>query len=162
VNGKSAGRQQKEEFTYRFRWDDVIYEPGNITVVTYKNGTEWAVDSKRTVGAAARVGIAADRTTILGDGYDLSFINATVLDSNGDIVPQATNPITFSLSGPGEILSTNNGDPTDLTVFPSLTRNAFSGLALAVVHANPGSSGKLVISAAAEGLKSAQLTLHVG
>jgi len=161
VNGVSAGRLQKEEFTYRFRWDNVTYQPGNVNVVTYKNGTQWAVDSKRTVGNAARLNVTADRTTIQGDGYDLSYVTVEVVDGNGDIVPQATNAITFSISGPGEIISTNNGDPTDLTFFPSPTRNAFSGLALAVVRADPDSSGKLLVTVTANELASAKVALHV-
>ncbi len=38
VNNKSAGRQKKAQYTYRFRWDNVTYEPGELRVVTYKKG----------------------------------------------------------------------------------------------------------------------------
>ncbi|PMD37541.1 glycoside hydrolase family 2 protein [Hyaloscypha variabilis F] len=161
VNGKSAGRIKKAASTYRFRWDTVSYQPGNITVVTYKNGTKWAVDTKRTVGDATKLNITADRNTITGDGYDLSFITVTVVDDNGDVVPRADNAITFSVSGPGEIVSTDNGDPTDMTAFPSTTRKAFSGLALAVVRAIPGSSGQVIVSATAAGLLAVEVELQV-
>ena len=161
VNGKSAGRIKKAASTYRFRWDTVSYQPGNLTVVTYKNGTKWAVDTKRTVGDATKLNITADRNTITGDGYDLSFITVTVVDDNGDVVPRADNVITFSVSGPGEIVSTDNGDPTDMTAFPSTTRKAFSGLALAVVRAIPGSSGQVIVSATAAGLLAVEVELQV-
>jgi beta-galactosidase len=161
VNGKSAGRLKKAQYTYRFRWDSVSYQPGELRVVTYKNGVQWAVDTKKTVGDAARLNLTADRTTIKGDGYDLSFITVAVVDSNGDTVPGANNnSITFSISGPGQIVSTDNGDPTDMTAFPSLTRKVFSGLALAIVRANAGASGKITLSAATTGLSGAQVTLE--
>ena len=160
VNGKSAGRQKKADHSYRFRWDNVTYAPGDLRVVTYKNGSQWAVDTKRTVGDAAKLNMTADRTTIRGDGYDLSFITVAVVDSNGDSVPRANNAIKFSLSGPGQIVSTDNGDPTDMTAFPSLTRKAFSGFALAIVRTNQGASGQITVSASATGLTGAQIHIQ--
>jgi beta-galactosidase len=76
-------------------------------------------------------------------------------------VPRADNVITFSVSVPGEVVSTDNGDPTDMTAFPSTTRKAFSGLALAVVRAIPGSSGQVIVSASAAGLLAAEMELQV-
>ncbi|RYC61657.1 hypothetical protein CHU98_g4565 [Xylaria longipes] len=162
VNGKSAGRKTKAEYTYRFRWDDVKYEPGELRVVTYKAGEEWATDTKKTVGAAANLKMTADRTSIAGDGYDLSFITVAVVDGNGDVVPQASNNVTFSITGPGKIVSTDNGNPTDFTVFPSPSRKAFSGLVLSIVRADAGASGDIVVSAASPGLPNTSVTLHAG
>ncbi|KAJ0116362.1 hypothetical protein J7T55_007342 [Diaporthe amygdali] len=159
VNGKSAGRLIKEPLTYRFRWDNVTYSPGDLRVVTYKNGDVWAEATKRTVGPAEGLNATADRTTITADGYDLSYITVAVTDGLGDIVPYASDSITFSISGPGEIVSTDNGSPSDQTPFPSLTRKAFSGLALAVVRTTAGQAGEITVSAAADGLTSAQVTL---
>jgi beta-galactosidase len=161
VNGRSEGRVERERYEYRFRWDEVVYQPGNVSVVVYKEGKEWAVDVKKTVGEARKLEMTADKTQIRADGRDLSFVTVAVADGNGDTVPQASNPITFSVSGPGEIVSTDNGDPADTTVFPSLTRNAFSGLALAVVRANKGASGEITVSASASGLEGAKVTVQV-
>jgi beta-galactosidase len=158
VNGKSVGKQQKTASVYRFRWDNITYQPGDLHAVAYMNGAQWAVDTKKTVDGPTKLNITADRTTIHGDGYDLSYITVSVVDSNGDIVPQASNAVTFSLSGPGEIVATDNGDPTDMTAFPSLTRKAFGGLALAIVRAN--SSGQVLVSAAAVGLAGGQVSLQ--
>lgn len=159
VNGQSAGRLVKEPLTYRFRWDNLTYSPGDLRVVTYKDGDVWAEASRRTVGPAEGLNATADRTTITADGYDLSFITVAVTDGSGDVVPYATDSITFSISGPGEIVSTDNGDPSDQTPFPSLTRKAFSGLALAIVRTKAGQAGEITVSAAAAGLESAQVTL---
>lgn len=159
VNGESVGRQIKKPLTYRFRWDNVTYSPGDLRVVTYKDGDLWAEESKRTVGPTEGLNITADRTTVTADGHDLSFITVAVTDGSGDVVPYAADSITFSISGPGEIVSTDNGDPSDQTPFPSLTRKAFSGLALAIVRTTAGQAGEITVSAAADGLTSAQVTL---
>ncbi|OAF62610.1 hypothetical protein VC83_01319 [Pseudogymnoascus destructans] len=127
VNGKSQGRQKGEAYTYRFRWNDVVYEPGEVYVVTYKNGKEWARDAVRTAAAAAQLKMTADRTAIKNDGLDLSFITVEVVDRKGDFVAQADTSITFSISGPGEIVATDNGDPAEMVSFASKERKAYSG-----------------------------------
>ncbi|KAI1842681.1 hypothetical protein JX266_011143 [Neoarthrinium moseri] len=160
VNGESAGRLVKEELTYRFRWDNVTYSPGDLRVVTYKNGAVWAEATKKTVGDAAALNMTADRDTISADGYDLSFITVAVVDATGDTVPYASNSITFSISGPGEIVSTDNGSPIDQTPFPSLTRNAFSGLALAIVRTRAGEQGVITVSATADGLAGGEVVIE--
>lgn len=161
LNGKSQGRQKKAQYTYRFRWDKVTYQPGEVRVTTYMNGTEWANATIRTTGKATQIRLTAyrDRTALKADGNDLSFITAAVVDDNGDVVPQANNGLTFSLSGPGEIVTTDNGDPTDMTPFPSKDRKAFNGLALVIVRANSGGSGPITVTAAATGLQSGTILL---
>ena len=160
VNGVSAGRKKKDEFEYRLRWDDVVYQPGSVRVVSYKDGKEWATASHVTVGGATALNMTADRTSITGDGYDLSFISVAVVDADGNMVPMASDAITFEVtSGPGEIVSTDNGDPTDMVPFPSKTRKAFSGLALAIVRSEMGGQGDIVVQAKAEGLKGGKVIL---
>lgn len=161
LNGQSQGRISKGQFEYRFRWDDVVYQPGEVHVVTYKNGQEWANDTVKTIGSAAGLELSPDRQIISGDGIDLSFITVSVIDANGNVVPRADNAITFTIDGPGQIIATDNGYPADLTPFPSLTRNAFSGLALAIVRADSGASGGLKITATAQGLSGAQTTIQL-
>ncbi|EPE03301.1 glycoside hydrolase family 2 protein [Ophiostoma piceae UAMH 11346] len=160
VNGKSAGRLQGSESVYRFRWDNVTYSPGELHVVTYKDGKEWATDTVKTVGKPARLVLTADRTAIKGDGDDLSFISVAVVDAEGNTVPQASNAITFSAAGAGEIVATDNGDPTDMTVFQDPTRKAFNGLALAIVRAKPSVYGRTIeVTAKAAGLTGAKVVL---
>ena len=152
INGKSQGRKKKGAGEYRIRWDSATYQPGNISVVAYKNGAQWATDSRRTVDTPTKLNVTADRTTISGDGNDLSFVSVAVTDNTGDVAPLAMNSIAFSISGPGKIVTTDNGNPTDMTVFQSLTRTAFNGRALAIVRANPGATGKITVTASASGL----------
>jgi len=156
VNGKSQGRQKKAPFAYRLRWDYVTYEPGEISVIVYKDGKAWARDSRKTAGAPAKLDIEVDRAAIMADGKDLAFVTVQVRDSDGNSVPRANHKVRFSLEGDGEIIATDNGDPTDMTAFPSPDRRAFNGLVLAIVRFNPGGRGDLRVSAQAEGLTAAQ------
>ncbi|RMZ68808.1 glycoside hydrolase family 2 [Pyrenophora seminiperda CCB06] len=163
VNGVSAGRQTRGEYDYRLRWDGIQYQPGNVSVITYKNGTEWARASQFTAGAAKSLNVTADRTAIAADGYDLSFISVQVLDANGILAPMASHEISFEVtSGPGVIISTDNGDATDLVPFAETTRKAFGGMALAIVKSEVGGSGDIVIEAKAEGLEGGKVVVKAG
>ena len=131
LNGRSLGRKQRAAYDYRLRWDDVKYEPGELRVVAYKNGKPWAEDRMKTTGPAARLMLKVDRARIKDDGEDLSFVTVMVVDQNGLLVPRSNNRIQFEISGPGEIVATDNGDPTNLESFKAKERNAFNGLCLA-------------------------------
>ncbi|KAF2640827.1 glycoside hydrolase [Massarina eburnea CBS 473.64] len=159
LNGRSLGKRRKTEYEYRFRWDTVVYEPGELRVVTYKNGTEWASASKRTVGLAAKLRVSADRTDIAADGLDLSFVKVEVLDKDGHVVPEASNSITFDVEGVGKLVATDNGDPADFTAFPERTRKAFSGLVLGIIKGT-GVAGSIKVTASAPGLQSGEATVQ--
>lgn len=102
--------------------------------------------------------MSADRTTITAAGKDLTFITAEVVDSKGNLVPTANNAIQFDVSSPGVIVATDNGFPGDLTKFPSTKRNAFNGLALAIVRSEPGKAGGIKVSATGD-LKGAEIVV---
>lgn len=160
LNGKSLGRKKKGQYEYRLRWDEVKYEPGELKVIVYKNGVKWAEDIVKTTGESNQLEASPDRHTINADGQDLSFIMVRVTDTNGLTVPQANNLIQFSIEGPGEIVATDNGDPTDFTPFPSHTRKAFSGLALVIVRSKRNDSGSIIVTSKSQGLKDARVVIQ--
>jgi beta-galactosidase len=159
LNGKSLGRKKKGEFEYRLRWDDVIYEPGEVKAVAYKNGEIWAENIVKTTGEPAKIELSVDRYEIAADGKDLSFITVRVIDKNGLTVPTANNVIEFKLEGSGEIVATDNGDATDFTPFPSNERRLFSGKALVIIKSIKGKTGEMKLNAISEGLKEASIEI---
>jgi beta-galactosidase len=159
LNGRSLGRKRKGAFEYRLRWDDVVYEPGRLEVVAYKAGREWARTEVRTAGEAAQIDLQPDRPAFRADGSDLAFVTVRVTDRAGLTVPRAMHRLHFSLDGPGEIVATDNGDPTSFEPFPSPTRQAFNGLCLVIVRARPGQAGPITLTATAAGLATGSTTL---
>jgi beta-galactosidase len=153
LNGKSLGRKTKGQFEYRLRWDDVVYQPGSLKVVAYKNGKAWATDEAETAGEPARLKLEPDRDTIRADGNDLAFVTVTVTDKGGVAAPRADNRIHFDIEGPGEIVATDNGDPTSFESFQSHDRKAFNGLCLVIVRGKSGQPGRIQLTAKADGLK---------
>jgi len=159
LNDKSLGRKKKGDYEYRLRWDDVVYQPGTLKVIAYKNGKVWATDEVKTAGDPAKLKLEADRKEIRADGKDVSFITVTVTDENGLTAPRAENRIHFALEGPGEIVATDNGDPTSFESFQSHDRKAFSGLCLVIVRGKAGYPGEIKLTANADGLKLGSATI---
>lgn len=155
LNGQSLGRKRKGAYEYRLRWDDVVYAPGTLEVVAYKNGKKWATDRVVTAQSAAALTAEPDRAEIRADGRDLSFVTVRVVDAAGVLAPRADHRIRFTVDGPGEIVATDNGDPTSLESFQAPERKAFSGQCLVIVRGQPGQAGKITVTASGEGLKEA-------
>ncbi len=160
LNGKSLGRKKKWPYEYRIRWDDIVYEPGELKVIAYKDGKKWATDTVKTTGPAAKLAMSADRNKISADGKDLSYVTVKVTDKKGLMVPQADSLLHFEISGPGEIVATDNGDATDLTSFQSHDRKAFNGMALVVVRAKPGEHGAIKLYVKSDGLTEAEVKIR--
>jgi len=161
LNDQSLGRKRRGEYEYRLRWDDVVYQPGVLKVVAYKNGKHWAEAESRTVGAAAGLSLVADRDSICGDGLDLAFVTVTVVDKSGLIAPRADQRIRFSVEGPGDIVATDNGDPTSFETFSSQERKAFNGKCLVILRGQNGRTGCLKLTAEAEGLTHASVSIAI-
>jgi beta-galactosidase len=158
LNGKSLGRKKKEPYQYRIRWDDVVYKPGTLKVVAYKDGKKWATDTVKTTGPAAKLGVAADRKIIWGDGKDLSYVTVSVQDKSGLTVPRSMNHLAFNITGPGEIAGVDDGDATCLEPLQAKEHSAFNGLCLVIVRAT--GPGEITLEATSPGLKAGQVQIQ--
>ena len=159
LNGKSLGRKKKQQFEYRLRWDDVVYAPGELKVVAYLKGKEWATDTVKTTGEAAKILLSVDRDKITADGLDLAFVTVTIADKNGLLVPRSHNLVKFSVTRPGEIVAVGNGDAASHEPFQAKQRKAFNGLCQVIVKAKAGEKGSMTLKAEAEGLEKAEIVM---
>ena len=150
INGKSQGRKAKEG--YRIRWDDVVYQPGTVKVIAYKDGAVWAEEEVRTAGPAKRAVLETDFA-----GEDLTYVTARLEDKDGTLVPDADNLLKFKVKGPAELVATDAGDPTSHTPFYSPDLQAFHGLASAIIRRT--GKGPVTVSVTSDGLKSAKIIL---
>lgn len=160
LNGQSLGRKHRGPLEYRFRWDDVKYQPGELKVVTYKNGRPWAEAVQRTTGAPAALRVSVDRAELRADGSDLAYVTVAVVDKDGLVVPRSKPLLKFSVTGAAALVATDNGDPTDQRLFASAERNAFNGLALAIVRPKAGAGGAITLRVESVGLAPGQIELH--
>jgi beta-galactosidase len=161
LNGKSLGKKKKGEFEYRLKWDDVVYQPGELKVIAYKNGAKWAEDAVRTTDKAAQLSVAADRSAVNADGTDLIYLTVRIEDKNKLLVPKSNNQLNFSIEGPGRIVATDNGDATSHESFQAKSKKAYNGLCLVIVAAEKGATGSFTVKAESKGLKASAVKVDI-
>lgn len=161
LNGKSLGRKKKGPYEYRLKWEDVVYQPGELKAVAYKKGKKWAESYVATTGNAVALKLTSDKQSVRSDGDDLVFVRVSFVDSKGREVPTAENVISCKVEGKGRIVATDNGDPTCLIPFQEPTRPAFNGLYLAIVKPEYGTEGLLRLTVEAEGMPQQELKIKV-
>lgn len=161
LNGESLGKKKKGQYEYRFRWEDVVYTPGELKAVAYKDGKYWATEIVRTTGEPALLHLSADKDKIRTTDNELAFITVSIRDKEGNIVPTANHKIKCKLEGEGEIVATDNGDPTSLVSFSETEREAFNGLMLVIVKAHKGAKGKLRLMVESDHLVNASVDISL-
>lgn len=139
VNGVSQGRITKNPAErldrYRLRWNDVVYEPGELKVVAYdEKGNPAAQKVVMTAGKPARIACKADREQLKADGCDLAFVTVSLTDGDGTLIPYADDQLTFEVSGVGSFKAVCNGDATSLESFTKPTMKLFNGQLVVVIQ----------------------------
>ena len=158
LNNTSQGSKAMTASTLRLEWN-VPWASGTLRADCKRGGSVVATDEVRTAGAAARVALSADRTTIRADGKDLVFVTGDIQDANGAIVPSAESSVSFSVSGPGRLVGVDNGNPIDTSSYKGTSRKAFSGKVLAIVQST-GTAGQITVTATSAGLTSTPVTVN--
>lgn len=157
LNGVSLGVRKKTGDDLHVMWR-VKYQPGTLKAISRKNGKVVLTTQIVTAGQPYRIALKADRSRIKADGYDLSYITASIQDKDGNTVPDADDLIYFKVSGNGQLKAVDNGSQTNLQPFTAQQCKAFNGLCLAVLQA-AHKPGKIVLNASAKGLKTAQIVM---
>jgi len=165
LNGKSLGKQAKKPQSqvskerYRLMWLDVVYEPGELKAVAYKEGEVIGETIVNTADKPYSLKLTPDRTTIDANGNDLSYIMVEAYDKDGNLCPLAENMINFTINGPGEIAAVGNGNPQSLEPYVANYRKLFFGKAMLILQSKDNKSGNIDIEASAEGLKTAKVSI---
>lgn len=159
VNGRSMGRSKKTSERLHAIWEGVPFEAGVIEAVSYKGGKEVARHKRVTAGESARVTLAADRTRLSADGYDLAFITIDCVDRDGNFVPTAMNQLYFEVVGAGELAGVDNGNAAGMESLKGSSMKLFNGKALAIVRTLRGVKGAITLKVTGEGVESAEITL---
>ena len=182
VNGKSQGVRKKTVYgaknegeaflkstEYHVMWR-VNFEPGEVKVVARKNGKQVAEQTIRTAGAPHHLVLKKtyQGNLAFGASEPTTFVEVNVVDKDGNLCPNASNQIFFSVEGKEaematskgldnkaelKILGTDNGCQTSLERFTDPHRKAFFGKCVVVLK------GKGTLKAEAVDLKDATLSL---
>ncbi|MBR5870735.1 MAG: DUF4982 domain-containing protein [Clostridia bacterium] len=107
VNGVSQGIQSIEVCGFG-QWD-VVYQPGTVSVKGWRNGVLCAEETISTTGAPHRLHMEVQNDgEFSANGEDLIVIHCTVLDADGNPVPDASPFVSFTASGAASVIGTGS------------------------------------------------------
>lgn len=154
LNNRSLGKKSKQGDDLFVRFNGVTFEPGTLKAVSKKNGKIVMQTLKHTAGEAHKIEAKVDRAIINADGDDLAFVEISLLDKDGNIVPLADNLLHFNISGEGSIRALDNGYQADLEPYSNKKyRKAFHGKALAIIQSTKA-KGKISLQISSPALVS--------
>lgn len=164
VNGKRMGKKQMPKNGH-LKWN-VVYQPGKLVAIGYKNGKRILTKTIETTLPAYQIVMKTEHQRIQADGRDVAVVTIEIQDRKGRIVPDACQMLNFSLAGDGRILGVGNGDPAYLgSDHPNeldchkFQIPAFNGLAQVILQSSRQASSSLQLTCKADRLKDGRLTI---
>ena len=148
LNTEHSKLNTEHSTEYHVMWR-VTFEPGEVKAVARKNGQVVREQVIRTAGQPDHIQLAVDYA-----GRELTYVQAVVVDKDGNRCPWAENQIFFSADGGAKVIATDNGCQTSMERFTAPQRKAFFGRCIAVVK------GKGSLKANAYGMP--VTTLNIG
>ena len=169
LNGQSLGVKPLNNDASPRNWR-VAYAPGTLKAVAKNDGKIVATAELRTAGVPAKIMLTSDAGTVTNNWDGVVRVTATVTDKNDVVVPDATNRVSFKISGPGVIAALDNddinaaldnsGDTVSHESFQASECRAFQGAVFAFVKAT-ASSGRITLTASAPGLTGNSATIKI-
>ena len=110
----------------------------------------------------------ADKTVLKADGTSLSYVECTVVDENGNMVPDADNLVKFAVSGKASIVGVDNGkqESAELYKYDNVDksnyseRTAYNGKVLVILKSEK-EAGDALLTISSDNLKPVQVALKV-
>ena len=165
---KPAGKANKHLASF-----EVVYRPGKLEAVEYRNGTQTARTALETAGPAASIQLSTDSSNLPDGSGDIAYVTVALLDAQGRLCTQAENQLYFTVHGAGRVLAVGNGDPASEEAYVGTTRKAWRGVATVVVQetsckqgatadaVSGPMTGKAVLTVTGEGLVPAAMEFEV-
>lgn len=162
LNGKVIGEQAIDTNTGITANFKVPYEAGVLKVIAIENGEAVSSKELKTTGAPAKIRLTADRSKIKANRNDLSYVKVEITDEQGNVIPDASIPVRFIVSGVGTIAGSGNANPTDMESFNNPVCKTFRGQALAILRPlKNGGKGTITFIAKANRLETGEIKIIV-
>jgi beta-galactosidase len=158
LNGKSLGQERlATDQDHLLIWN-VPWAAGTLKAVGTNGNKEVCSFELKTTGRATAVKLMPQSASITADGRSICFIEADVVDAEGNRVFAADNEIAFDIQGPGKIVGLDSGDLRSHENFRASARKVYQGRCLAIVQSTL-EAGTITVKAGAVDLASDQVSI---
>ena len=163
LNGRSLGTKQNPIADARhrnqIRWDSIEYKPGRLEAVARTAGRIVARHRIETTDQPSRLAAQGDNENWRADGYDLQHIRITALDSHRRLVQTTDAQVTFTVSGPADIVGVINGDINSNEMMVGNTRKLYNGSCTVILRSKQ-EPGHVTLTASANGIKATKIEME--
>ena len=166
LNGVSLGKRCKvpgsKVSTERFRlmWNNVVYHPGELKAVAYKDEKMIGEEVIRTAGEPVRLRLTPDRAVIRATPGELAYVLVEALDTEGNPCPLAAATVNIRVEGNAFLAAVCNGNPQSFDPFQSNQVRLFYGKAMVIVRPEGRIlKNDITITAESEGLQPASVSI---
>ena len=135
LNGKSLGKKAKQNDDLHISWR-VKFEAGTIKAISRKDGKVVLEKEIHTSGKAFKIDLKVDKATIKNDAYDLVYVTVSVVDKDGNLIPNANDLINFEVTGGGKLVGVDNGYQASLDSFKANSCKVYNGKCIAIIQSN--------------------------
>lgn len=159
INGASRGRKEigrEQEFAAKF---EVIYEPGKVEAVSYKNGEVIGRYQVETADEEVQLCVQTDTLEIDAETQDVAYITVALKDASGRLNQQKIREISVSVEGAGYLLGYGNADPVMKGSYQDTTHRTYDGYVQAVVRSD-GTKGEIAVTFRTEGCEEQKITIY--
>lgn len=158
LNNKTLGKKVIDKNAYIGTWP-INFKSGTLTAIGYKANKKVTEDVLKTAGEAVRMISKPTKTTFVADGNDISLIEITLVDKNGNYVYNAENEVFVNVTGNGSLAGLDTGDMFYSGIFKTNVRNAHNGKLLFAVRSSD-IAGKILVEMKSEKLENLKLELE--
>lgn len=159
LNDELIGEKEAGEANDYLAVFETSYAPGALRAVGVgPAGGEEETVTLSTAGKPVGIRLTPDKAMLSADNHDLVYVVAEVVDADGRVVPDASVPVDFSVTGNAILKAAGNALLKDTDSYADPSATTWRGRAMAIVKSTDR-KGKATVSATAKGLKPASLKL---
>jgi beta-galactosidase len=163
LNGKSLGTKKNDlkdaKMRNQIRWNDVVYQPGQLEAIARSGGKVVARHRIETTGKVKGLVAVADNAMWRADGMDLQHVDVSLVDTKGRVIQTSDNELTFSVDGDARIVGVINGDITSEELTVGQKRRLYNGRCTVILRAGR-TPGKITLTVTSPGVKTTKMKLQ--
>lgn len=156
VGSAPAGREHAYRATF-----ELTYQPGELVAIARTGGSETARTSLRTASDDVQLHVHADRSDLVDDDSELSFVTIELRDADGNLANTSDRALTVDVTGAGELQALGSARPDTTEAFNSRTHTTYDGRLLAIVRPTGAGAITVTVEGDGDGLESATAHLNV-
>ena len=158
VNGKSLGKKPAGEAVGYDVVYETVYEPGELTAVSYSDGKEDGRFALRTAAEPVKLEVKASKTELSADSLSCAFLTVDLLDSQNVPNRWEQKEVIVSVEGPGVLAGFGSANPTSEGSYQATTCAVYDGRVMAAVRSTE-EAGTITVRFTCPGCEPAEIAL---